>query len=241
MAESLTQMVKDQELPETVLTTEEKEEVSEVAGERKEQQNQIEITSLSQWFDTNYKNFDNINAVKVSIKGVNPDSNLLMTVVCQPESSEENPERELFLFKDANSQPVLNIPGMDMQIYNNGFKIVYDFGEENVFIKGYGVRTGLIVSFCNNIDGRLIPHSVSKVSRKDSNLDIVRRDPQIVRQKLLEKVDIEALELLYKQINKVEGIETNYDAVVWLTARQAEMTDINHHLLIDNVIISILS
>jgi hypothetical protein len=244
MTERLSDMVREETPPETVFEGDElepKEETVESAGERKEQSNDISITSLSSWFELNYKNFENINPVKVSIKGVNPDSNLLMAAVCKPERevSQGVLERELFLFKDADAQPVLNIPGMDMQIYNNGFKVVYEF--EDIYLKGYGIRTGLMVSFCNNIDGRLIPYEVMKVSKRDTNLEIVRRDPVEVRQRLLEKVDIEALELLYRQSNKVEGLETNYDAVSWLLARQAEVTDISHHLQIDNVIIAMLA
>ncbi len=245
MSENLSQMVKDKIPDETVLGENEMEtaeDTTEVAGEQEVQETAINIIPLSEWFEANYKTFDNINAVKVSIKGVNSDANLLMTVKTPGEETDEegSPTRELFLFKDADIQPVLNIPGMDMQIYNNGFKIVYDYGRDNIFIKGYGVRTGLIVSFCNNIDGNLVPYTITKVKKKDSEIELITKDPIQVRQKLLEKADIEALELRYNQINKVEGIETNYNAIAWLLARQAEVTDINHHLQIDNVIIATL-
>jgi hypothetical protein len=166
-----------------------------------------------------------------------------MTVKTPGEESDEegSPTRELFLFKDADIQPVLKIPGMDMQIYNNGFKIIYDYNQDNIFIKGYGVRTGLIISFCNNIDGRLIPYAITKVRKKDSVIDLLVKDPSQVRIQLNQPADVEALELRYNQISKVEGITTNYDAISWLLARQAEVTDINHHLQIDNVIIATLA
>jgi hypothetical protein len=245
MSENLSQMVKEQIPPETVLNEDEleaAEKVDKIVEEQKVEETGINIVPLSEWFESNYKNFDNINAVKVSIKGVNSDANLLMTVKTPGEESDEEggPARELFLFKDANIQPVLNIPGMDMQIYNNGFKIVYDYNQDNIYIKGYGVRTGLIISFCNNIDGNLVPYVITKVRKKDSIIDLIAKDPNEVRQKLLEKADIEALELRYSQISKAEAIETNYDAISWLLARQAEVTDINHHLQIDNVIIATL-
>jgi len=242
MSENLSQMVKDQIPPETVLSEDEleaTEKVDKIVEEQKVEETGIDIVPLSEWFEVNCKNFDNINAVKVSIKDVNSEANLLMTAKTPGKESDEGGQaRELFLFKDADIQPVLNIPGMDMQIYNNGFKIVYDYNQDNIFIKGYGVRTGLIISFCNNIDGNLVPYAITKVRKKDSIIDLITKDPNEVRQKLLEKADVEALELRYNQISKVEDIETNNDAISWLLARQAEVTDINHHLQIDNVIIA---
>ena len=154
--------------------------------------------------------------------------------------SEGSEARELFLFKDADTQPVLAMDGMDMQVYNNGFKIVYDFGR-NIYIKCYGIRTGLIASFCNNIDGRLIPYAVTKVKKREAEVELLVRDPNDVRVKLQEPADVEALEILYKQISKAESIVKNYDAIQWLLRRQAEVTDINHHLQIDNVIIATLA
>jgi len=52
---------------------------------------------------------------------------------------------------------------------------------------------------------------------------------------------LEALQLLYKQSAKsVDEMTTNQSVVDWLLERQDDVTDINHHLQIDNVLIDIL-
>jgi hypothetical protein len=61
-----------------------------------------------------------------------------------------------------------------------------------------------------------------------------------VEVKLNEAANTEDLQLRYKQASKAEDINTNMDAINWLISRQAEVTDINHHLQIDNVIIETL-
>ena len=43
------------------------------------------------------------------------------------------------------------------------------------------------------------------------------------------------------QSSKAEGLQTNLDAVKWLIDRQSTISDINHHLQIDNAIIDTLT
>lgn len=203
----------------------------------------IAITSMSDWFEVNVERFDNINQVKVAIRGVDADQTLIMAVkdVTAEADAEGNDKRNLRVFENADVHPVLNIPGESMDVYNNGFKVVYAH-ENNIFIKCYGVRTGLIAVFCNNIDGKLIPYATTRVKKKDTELEIVTRDPAEVSAKLLADADLEALQLLYKQSAKAIDELSNIQSVVdWLLERQAEVTDINHHLQIDGVLIDILA
>lgn len=201
----------------------------------------IGITTLNTWFDTNHTNFGNINQVKVSIRGVDSEENLIMAV--EDESAEADAagerKRKLRVFDNANTQPVLNLNGIDMQVYNNGFKSTCEY-QDNIYIKCYGIRTSLVVVFCNNINGLLIPYAMTKVKRTDSEVQVSRRNPAEVQAKLGEQANLEDLQLRYKQASKAEDISTNFDAVSWLISRQAEVTDINHHLQIDNVIIETL-
>jgi len=247
MNDNLSQMVKDAPADESVVFSEAdldlptEEETPEVVEEV--QANTIGIISLSDWFELNCDRFDNINQVKVAIRGVDAAKTLIMAVKepgveVDPDGNEP---RNLRVFENADVHPVLNIPGIGMDVYNNGFQIVYEY-ENNVFIKCYGVRMGLIAVFCNNIDGNLIPYATTRIKKKDTEVEVTLRDPAEVSAKLLANADLEALQLLYKQSAKaIEDFTTNQDVVTWLLARQAEVTDINHHLQLDGVLIDILA
>jgi hypothetical protein len=202
----------------------------------------IAIAPLNTWFEANSAAFQNVNRVQVEIRGVDSAKTLIMAVLDGQDEINGNPSRDLQVFKNADIQPVLDLAATDMQIYNNGFRLVSPY-TDNIVVKSYGVRTGLICVFCNNIAGQAIPYQVVKVKRKDEAVEVgVRSDVAAVTAKLAQSADLEALQLLYKQSSKaVEEMTTNQTAVDWLLARQSEVTDINHHLQIDNVIINILS
>jgi hypothetical protein len=248
MNENLSDMVKsgtdeemvfsenDLDLPEA-----EAEDVSAAEAETPDVE-AIGITTLGPWFQTNSANFDNINQVHVSIRGINPDANLIMAIKDGSGETDETGEEKRYLktFDDADIQPILDLKGIDMQVYNNGFRAVCEY-QDNIYIKCYGVRTGLIAVFCNNIDGFLVPYHVAKIKRTDDAVEVARRPSAEVEVKLAEQVNLEDLQLRYKQSSKaVEGMQTNKDAVTWLIGRQTEISDINHHLQIDNVIIETL-
>lgn len=202
----------------------------------------IGITTLGAWFEENSANFDNINKVNVSIRGIDQASNLIIAVKDGSEEQDESGEdkRQLRVFDNADTQPILALKGIDMQIYNNGFRAICEY-TDNIYIKCYGVRTGLIAVFCNNINGTLVPYNVTKVKRSDDGVEVVRRSAGEVEVKMREAANLEDLQLRYKQSSKaVENITTNQDTVNWLIARQDEIYDINHHLQIDNVIIETL-
>ena len=249
--ENLSEMVKDPEgTPNTFSTTdldlpdetaEAATDETEAVEEEEVSANTIGITGLSTWLEENVEKFPNINIPRVSIRGVDPVRNMIIAVSdgSGEVDGEGHEKRDLFIFKHADLLPILDLEATDMQIYNNGFKVVYDYGE-GIFVKCYGVKLGLIVVFCNNIDGSLIPYSVTRIKKKDNEIECIESDLAAITNKLAQPVDIEALHLRYKQSSKVEDLSTNGDAIDWLLARQAEVTDINHHLQIDNVIINTL-
>jgi hypothetical protein len=197
----------------------------------------IEIVSLSDWFDDNVENFPNITKPTITVRGVDPAEQLIITI---PEGASDSEKRKLIVFDDANILPVLNIPAMDMRVYNNGFRIIYDYGS-GLFIKSYGIRTGLISVFCHDINDLLVPYSIIKSKKKDTEVQVPVGDAARVQSKLSETLDNEALQIRYKQSSKAEGLQTNFDAVKWLLERQGSIEDINHHLQIDNVIIDTLA
>jgi len=197
----------------------------------------ISVTSLSNWFDSNVNNFPNIRKPTMSVTGVDPNEQLIITVLVSNEGGVE--KRKIVVYDDAHIQPVLNIPAVDMQIYNNGFRIIYNYGN-GIYIKGYGIRTGLFTVFCYDINNILVPYATVRIKKRDTDIDVLQKDPEYVRQKLTETLDFEALQLRYKQSAKTEGFRTNFDAIKWLVERQGSIEDVHHHIQIDNVIIDTL-
>lgn len=238
MSENLSEMVKSGPTEEAIVFSEDDldipSQVETPVQQEVQQINSIDIIPLINWFDANVDKFPNIKKPTVTIQGVDPNEQLIMTV------DSGDGKRKLIVYDDAHLQPVLNLPALDMQIYNNGFRIIYDFGND-VFIKSYGVRTGLISVFCNDIEDKLIPYGVIRVKKHETSINVVRRSPVEVINKLNEALDYEALQLRYRQSVKAEGLTTNGEAVDWLLARQGSIEDINHHLQIDNVIIDTLT
>jgi hypothetical protein len=240
MNNNLSQMVRNGVTEEAVIFSEDDLDIPETSvaktREATTDPNVIEMTNLAACFNGNIQNFPNIRKPTVSITGVDPTEQLLVTI-----GTEEGTEkRRIVIFDDAHLIPALNRSAMDMQIYNNGFRIIYDIGN-GIFVKSYGVRTGLISVFCNDIDDNLIPYAIVRAKKKDTSIEIVTRNPADIRHKLSEALDVEALQLRYKQSSKAEGLESNQDAINWLLERQATIEDINHHLQIDNVIIDTLA
>ena len=203
----------------------------------------IQTTNLSTWFEANGRNFDNINRVAVQIRGVDPEGTLIMAVRDPSGELDKdgNEKRILRLFEGADVQPVLNIPASFMDIYNIGFQIVHPY--DNMIIKTYGLRRGLIAVFCHNDrqNGRAIPYTISRIKKKDERLKVKRGDSSDLPTRPGAQLDKEAAQLLYKQCVKViDDMGTNSDLINWLLERQKAITDINHHLQIDQVIISLL-
>lgn len=204
-------------------------------------ENVIPISTLADWFESNSGNMTNINQVKVAIRGVDANKTLIMAVKDNDGEvdADGNDKRTLRVFDNADSMPVLNLSPIAMDVYNNGFKIVYRQGD--VFIKTYGVRTGLICTLCTEVNGKLLPYAVVRVKKKDEELAIPATVPTVTAEKLAAAADLESLQLLYKQSAKsIEDLSTNQSVIDWLIERQDSVTDINHHLQIDNVLINIL-
>lgn len=248
MNENLSQLVKETPGIDPVVFSEEEldlptdaEETEELSVDDQTDGYVVQISSLTDWFDANVENFPNIRKPTVSIQGVDPAEQLIVTVqVIDEEATEQGDKRKLVVFDDSHLIPVLDLAAMDMQVYNNGFRIIYDFGE-GIFIKSYGIRTGLISVFCNDINDKLIPYAIVKTKKSDTDVEVPRKDINEVGQKLIQPLDLEALQLRYKQSSKSEDLTTNQQAIDWLIERQSSIADINHHLQIDNVIIETLA
>ena len=248
-SENLAEMVKKNEgeteaprFSESDLDLPSEEEVEDVAEET--ETFDFKTVPLNEWFEQNHEKFGNINHVKASIRGVDPSKTLIMSVLVDPTNlnPDENAERKVCVFEKADESQVLNLPGSSMDIFNNGFKVIYQLvSTPTLFLKCYGVKTGLIVVFCNNINDQLIPYAITKLKKTDEGINQVNKDITDVIPKLNENVDLEALGIMYKQISKYnDQFTTKQDVVDWFLKRQTEITDVNHLLQIDSILINIL-
>lgn len=253
MNENLSAMVQDAQpeeneeditIPEDVIESVDDETGTHEAIEETPAVAKVGITSLTDWFRRNHERFDNINYVRVSIRGVDPDKYLIVTSPEDDGSVDEegNPRRKLKVFESADSHPVLDLPGSAMEAFNNGtFMVLYQYADTDIVFKCYGIRAGLIVVACQNVDGALIPYNIQRVKKRDTEIEIPVFDGSDPRVKLAQDLDKEVLQLLYRQSAKeVDNFTTNQDALNWLVGRQAEMIDINHLLQIDNVLLSLI-
>lgn len=234
MNENLADLVK-QSTEEEVQEQPIEESKSEEQVEIKEDTETVSFISLYDWFNKYHKYFDDINPVQVRIKGIEPDENLIVTI---PDPADKE-HKKIKMFEDANKIPVINMPATHFNIYNNGFRLVYDLGPNSI-LKCYGVKTGLIISSCVMVGGFIIPYSIDKVKKRDTEFQVKLRDPAELEQKLNQPADVEAIQILYGQIKKfVKDIKTINDALTWFKLRQEEVMDVNHHLKIDEVLIHI--
>jgi len=196
------------------------------------------------WFAQNHQRFENVGHVRLSIQRVRPERNFIFKIP-DPKGGhldDGSEEMVLCLFMDAHKISVLDIPGTSINVYHNStFQIIYDVGSGK-FLKCYGVKTGLIVNFCVNINDKLIPYNTIKVKKKEGGLNMVEPNLTQIQNKLGQNVDSESLLLQYNQVNKhINDITTVQSAIDWLLARTETILDVNHLLQIDKIIINMLS
>ena len=201
----------------------------------------IGVAPLCDWFEENYESFNNVGPVKATIRGVDPKKTLIIAADIKDSLLDDgSQERSLHVYNNADSYRVLNLPGSDMEVFNNGLKIVHDYDiEANMYLKVYGIKSGLFTVFCNLVDNMLIPYNVTRFKKKDKSLPIIENvNIDNITTKLDENADTEALQVLYKGISKsIDTIVTIRDAVSWFLEKQKEVYDINHLLKIDDIII----
>ena len=201
----------------------------------------IDVTTLSEWFEENHSRFPNVGPVKAAISGVDPNETLIIAADIKDSLLDDGTQkRGLFVYNNADTYQVVNLPGNEMEIFNNGLKIIYEYNtEENIYIKTYGIKSGLFVISCNHVDNMLIPYNISRFKKKDKTVKVeANENVANIAARLDENVDGEALQILYKPITKsIDSLVTIRDAISWLLEKQKEVYDVNHLLKIDDIII----
>lgn len=206
----------------------------------------INMELLCDWFEKNHNAFENVNHVKVSIRGIDPKETLIFSVL-HPDGGNDatgNPVRKLRIWDNANSFNVPELPAIGMDILNNGFQITYDIGND-ILMKCYAVKTGLNIVYYKIIDGIALPYSIEKIKRSQDHFEakfVTDEQIALMTNKLTMNADMEGFEIQYKQIHKhTDGMVTNKDAIEWIIGKKEQVMDVNHHLQLDNIMIWLLS
>jgi hypothetical protein len=196
----------------------------------------VPIITLPEWF-TKFADSGEVKPVKIVIKGVNPDNILIVSYPTGNKLEDGSDEKDVELFKRANKIPALDLPSAVVNIYSNSYRMIQEYAD-GIWVKAYGLKTNIILSYCINVDGALIPFEITKVKRKEKIAVVpTYTNLEALAEKLALPADTEALELRYKQSKGITAT-TNMDIVRWLCDKQKDVADINHHLQIDSVIMA---
>lgn len=207
----------------------------------------LPLIPLSTWFKNNYDYLSvkkSIGYLNLKIKGYDPNECLLFAVP-HPEGGvdEKGHDRIKLRFFDNSSKvfiPELKENTEDFRALNSGFIVIQKYNDD-IVLKNYIFKTGLLMTFCCRIDNMDIPYNVIKLNKKDKSVEIPECNRLDIINKLDTKVDKQSLQLLYKQVEKyIDEITTLKDAIIWLGEKQKEVNDLYHLSQIDNAIIEII-
>lgn len=199
----------------------------------------IPITSLINWTRKYNSSIpDNIKIVKFDISGISKDEYLLLKIPLYKNGIMLDDKKELIMFKNAHSIPVLDLNISEIMIYNSGIKMVHPF--MNGFIKCYIGKNYIVTSMV--ADNR-IPYYITKV--RGSNHDIIFKENNIdIDQVLEEDADREIIKTLYPIISKYKNwndMIKNRDVCNYFISLQEVIRDNYHHIKLDNIMIGILT
>lgn len=203
----------------------------------------INIINFYDWWEMfNNKNMiSDISRVNQEVSQTNVKDTIIFKV---PKGKENTDQKELVVFYNPSNRPILCIPPVSMKVFKNDtFEVLHVYNDK-FFIKSYGVKTGLILVFCVSVDGNIIPYKKEKIKKNITSIKIPSSIETIenkIKNSLNEPVDIEAIQLLYKQSVKFKDeFTTKQSSLNWFLKRQNEVVDINHLLKIDSVLINII-
>lgn len=216
-----------------------KKEEKETPVEATSSENEIKITNFYDWFEIYSESIKDITRVKTEVSNVNSKDNIIF----KKKKDGETEEKELISFYNPNTRPILNLPPIYMKVFKNDtFEVLHQFNDQ-IFIKSYGVKTGLILVYCANVDGKVVPFERIKIKKNVVTLPMKNYDNIVseIKAKFSSPVDSEAVQLLYKQAIKVKDTFTTKEVTLdWFLKKQSEVVDINHLLKIDGVLITVI-
>lgn len=199
---------------------------------------EIGITNFYDWYETFSTDLYGIAQVKAEVSNINSKDSIIFKI---PKVGSDM--MELISFYKPSTRPILNLPPVRLKIFKNDtFEALHIYNEQ-IFIKSYGVKAGLIVVYCINIDGKIIPFQKVKIKKNVTSLKVEYNETILneIKNRLSDEVDIEAIQLLYRQAIKAKDEFTTKESTVdWFLKKQQEVVDINHLIKIDNVLIHVI-
>jgi|LSQX01.3.fsa_nt_gb hypothetical protein len=200
---------------------------------------EINLINFYDWYETYCASIHNVARVKAEVSNINVKDSIIFKI---QKGKPDDTIMELVSFYNPGSRPILNLPPVYMKVFKNDtFEVLHTFSSD-IFIKSYGVKTGLILVFCANVDGKIVPYHRIKIKKNITSITLDTL-PNIseIRERLTENVDVEAVQLLYKQASKyLNEFTTKDNTLNWFLKKQTEVVDINHLLKIDTVLINVI-
>jgi len=228
---------------ETVVEPEATEVIEQTLVVESNESTEIDVVMLYEWIESNINQLEKIRLPRIRLAGLKENEQLFCTVKDPKCEVDEHGQdvRAMALINQANIFPVLDLPGYDMDIFGNGFQIMYAFGED-IVIKCYGIKTGLHVLFCLNVNDQLIPYNRIKLKKKDTSIIIPTPNRPYITGNISTQLDLEGLQINYKQVQKeLDQITDKQSAITWILDKQANVRDINHLLQIDDILTWLIS
>ena len=199
----------------------------------------LSLTNFYDWYEVNATTIQNVARVKAEVSNIDSKDSMIFKVP----KGKNGEEMELVSFYNPSTRPILNLPPVYMKIFKNDtFEVLHQLNDE-IFIKSYGVKTGLIIVYCANVDGKVVPYERIKIKKNVSSIKLAGHSgiAKEIKDRLQEVVDVEAIQLLYKQAIKVKDEFTTKEKTLdWFIKKQLEVVDINHLLKIDQVLINVI-
>ena len=218
----------DTETEETII-----EEKTEESGP------EINLINFYDWYEANCASIHNVARVKAEVSNINVKDSIIFKI---QKGKPEDESMELVSFYNPGSRPILNLPPVYMKVFKNDtFEVLHSYSDE-IFVKSYGVKTGLILIFCANVDGKIVPYHRIKIKKNVTTVKLDKLpDINAIRERLSEDVDVESVQLLYKQASKyLSEFTTKEKTLSWFLKKESEVVDINHLLKIDSVLINVI-
>ena len=201
----------------------------------------IKLTNFYDWYEANHAAIQNVARVKAEVTNIDSKDSMIFKV--QKNGKPEDEKMELVSFYSPSTRPILNLPPVYLKVFKNDTFEALHFYNDEIFIKSYGVKTGLILIFCANVDGKVVPFDKIKIKKDATEVPVLGHVgiAAEIKAKIMEAVDVESVQLLYKQAIKFNAEFTTKEKTLdWFLKKQSEVVDINNLLKIDNVLISVI-
>jgi len=195
----------------------------------------IDFIKFSAWvtkFEPVITEVSGIKKLNMSnVRGIDPTESIIFKL---PVEDDKMITKQI---DDTNEIPVLDLPPISFTIYKNNTFMITHLVNEQVVVKCYGLKTGPLLFFCRVTEHGFIPFQKEKIKKKnDGSINISSNYPVI---DLDADADAEGIFLLYKQAQKVhDKMKTKKEALIWFTEKMKDVSDINHLIKIDQVLLN---